>query len=86
MVIVHRDTLSKYALGDGDVIQLLPSEALQGQQGQGAGASSGNQDRGLQMELNHDGSAKNPAKLMEQIRGNAHLLSSLRQNNPDLAK
>ena len=71
--VFYSETVGSCNLSDGDMLQLIPQQQQQ-QQGPDP------------MDLNMDGSSKNPAGLISYIRNNPQQMSSLEQNNPPLAK
>lgn len=85
-----RNSLGASGVADGDVLQMVPAQAMQqmasGQQGGAVGGRAGGSDEGNIGKMNPDGSAENPIVLMQQIKSNAHMLASLQENNPPLAK
>lgn len=67
------------------MLQMMPAGG-QGQQGGPQGMQVDEQQRPAHLEMNPDGTAKNPAALMAHIKGNAPILASIEENNPRLAK
>ncbi|GAX77711.1 hypothetical protein CEUSTIGMA_g5154.t1 [Chlamydomonas eustigma] len=72
-------TLGSCGINDGDIIQLVPSNQQQ-QQRQEPRAND------AAMELNADGSAKNPAALMSSLRSDPQKMLALESNSPFIAK
>eukprot|EP00955_Chlamydomonas_euryale_P058310 357022-Chlamydomonas_euryale.AAC.6 len=82
------NTLGAYNVADGDVLQMLPAQAVaqQARARAGAAAAASGGGGGGAGTMNADGSANNPIALMQDIRSNPHMLASLKENNPQLAK
>ena len=79
--LICSETVGACSLNDGDMLQLIPQQQMGGQptQPQQQGPNS-------HLEMNADGSSKNPAGLISYIRNNPQQMLHLEQSNPPLAK